>query len=184
MIKREGFGADDMPDLLYINSKIIDHVGHLWSVNSPEMQDALHWQDAGLKEFIGTLNKEVGHGNWVMVVTADHGHQFDPAVSGAFQITPAALLSDLEARFDTDGDSTSVIVGVRTSQTFLNMPSSDRTGHRGGGRRFHAALHEGAGVVGIRRACRRTSAATRSSRPCSRRRSSTTRCPACAEAGT
>ena len=128
VIKREGFGADDMPDLLYINSKIIDHVGHLWSVNSPEMQDALHWQDAGLKEFIGTLNKEVGHGNWVMVVTADHGHQFDPAVSGAFQITPSALLTDLEARFDTDGDSTSVIVGVRTSQTFLNMTELRQNG--------------------------------------------------------
>jgi hypothetical protein len=57
VIKREGFGADDVPDLLYINSKIIDHVGHIWSVNSPEMKDALSWQDAGLKEFIGTLNR-------------------------------------------------------------------------------------------------------------------------------
>ncbi|MEP6476512.1 MAG: alkaline phosphatase family protein [Actinomycetota bacterium] len=127
VIKREGFGADDVPDLLFINSKIIDHVGHVWSVNSPEMQDTLHWQDAGLREFIGTLNDEVGRGNWVMVLTADHGHQFDPAVSGAFQISPSVLQSDLEARFD-DGDGTSDFIGVRTSQTFLNMQEVARSG--------------------------------------------------------
>jgi hypothetical protein len=128
VIKREGFGADDVPDLLYINSKIIDHVGHLWSVNSPEMQDTIHWQDAGLREFIGTLNHEVGRGNWVMVLTADHGHQFDPAVSGAFQISPAGLLSDLQAQFD-DGDGTSIFMGVRTSQTFLNMQELEKSGY-------------------------------------------------------
>ncbi len=129
VIKREGFGADDVPDLLYINSKIIDHVGHIWSVNSPEMKDALSWQDAGLKDFIVTLNNEVGRGNWVMAVTADHGHQFDPAVSGAFQITPNAVLQDLQAQFDDDGDSTSAIIGVRTSQTFLNMAELKQSGH-------------------------------------------------------
>jgi hypothetical protein len=127
VIQREGFGADDVPDLLYINSKIIDHVGHLWSVNSPEMQDTLRWQDAGLREFIGTLNREVGRGEWVLLLTADHGHQFDPAVSGAFQISPAGLQSDLEARFD-DADGTSVFVGVRTSQTFLNMDELQESG--------------------------------------------------------
>jgi hypothetical protein len=129
VIRREGFGADDVPDLLYINSKIIDHVGHLWSVNSPEMSDTLRWQDAGLKEFIATLNHEVGRGEWVLVLTADHGHQFDPAVSGAFQVTPSALLADLQDRFDDDGDSTSVIIGARTSQTFLNEAELRQSGH-------------------------------------------------------
>ena len=128
VIRREGFGADDVPDLLFINSKIIDHVGHLWSVNSPEMQDTLRAQDAGLRGFIGTLNAEVGRGNWVMVLTADHGHQFDPAVSGAFQITPNAVLTDLQDRFD-DEDGTSAIIGVRTSQTFLNEIELRQSGH-------------------------------------------------------
>ena len=34
-IKREGFGADDTPDLLYLNFKEIDYISHVWSVNSP-----------------------------------------------------------------------------------------------------------------------------------------------------
>jgi hypothetical protein len=128
IIKREGFGADEVPDLLFINSKIIDHVGHVWSVNSPEMRDTLRWQDAGLREFIGSLNDEVGRGNWVLLVTADHGHQYDPNVSGAFQISPAALTSDVQDRFDTDGDGTSVVTAVRPSQTFLNLPELKQNG--------------------------------------------------------
>jgi hypothetical protein len=128
VIRREGFGADDVPDLLFINSKIIDHVSHVWSVNSPEMRDTLHWQDSGLREFIGTLNDEVGRGNWVMALTADHGAQFNPNFSGAFQISPAALLTDLRARFD-DGDGPSLFVGVRTSQTFLNMDALGKSAH-------------------------------------------------------
>ncbi|HET9310983.1 MAG TPA: alkaline phosphatase family protein, partial [Actinomycetota bacterium] len=39
VIAREGFGDDEVPDLLYVNFKAIDHVSHIWSVNSPEMQD-------------------------------------------------------------------------------------------------------------------------------------------------
>ena len=35
VMTREGFGADDVPDLLYLNFKEIDFVSHVWSMNSP-----------------------------------------------------------------------------------------------------------------------------------------------------
>ena len=41
MITREGFGQDDVPDLLYANFKEIDYISHIWSMNSPEMDDAV-----------------------------------------------------------------------------------------------------------------------------------------------
>ncbi len=46
MIGREGFGADETPDLLFVNYKMIDYISHVWTVNSPEMQDAVKAQDA------------------------------------------------------------------------------------------------------------------------------------------
>ena len=49
VIEREGFGKDDVPDLLFVNYKAIDHASHIWSVNSPEMEDMLKWQDADLR---------------------------------------------------------------------------------------------------------------------------------------
>ena len=122
VIRREGFGRGGAPDLLFINSKIIDHISHLYSVNSIEMQDTLKWQDAGLKDLIHTLNAQVGHGNWVLLVTADHGAQFNPQVSGAFQITPTAMTTDLQAAFGSDS-----VQGVRTSEIFM-YPDALRQG--------------------------------------------------------
>jgi len=52
-------------------------------------------------------------------VTADHGAQFDPAVSGAFQVTPTELERDLNAAFPVTGGG-SVFQAVRSSQIYLN----------------------------------------------------------------
>ena len=118
VIRRERFGKDRVPDLLFINYKAIDHISHIWSTNSPEMSDTLRWQDAALKDLVGALNREVGKGRWVLVLTADHGAQFDPKVSGAFQVTPGQLEGDLAAAFPAkSGD---VIQAVRTSMVYVN----------------------------------------------------------------
>ena len=37
------------------------------------------------------LNRTVGKGKWVLALTADHGTNIDPAVSGAFQIDTGSL---------------------------------------------------------------------------------------------
>jgi predicted AlkP superfamily pyrophosphatase or phosphodiesterase len=78
LIQREGFGADDVPDLLFLNYKAIDTIGHLFSADGIEMSDAVKVQDETLKRFVGFLNGTVGEGEWVMALTADHGTQRDP----------------------------------------------------------------------------------------------------------
>jgi arylsulfatase A-like enzyme len=128
VIAREGFGADDVPDLLFINYKAIDHVSHIWSVNSPEMQDTLRWQDRDLGRLVGFLDRQVGRGGWALVLTADHGAQFDPKVSGAFQVTPAELSRDLEAAFPSVTDEP-VFRAVRTSQLYVNEPAMEASGY-------------------------------------------------------
>ena len=132
VISREGFGDDEVPDLLYINFKAIDHVSHIWSVNSPEMQDTLSWQDEDLGRFVDFLDREVGTGRYVLIVTADHGAQFDPAVSGAFQVTPTELERDLNAAFPATGGG-SVFQAVRSSQIYLNDDVLASSGYTPGG---------------------------------------------------
>jgi hypothetical protein len=127
VIAREGFGDDDVPDLLFVNFKAIDHVSHIWSVNSPEMQDTLRWQDRDLGEFIDFLDREVGEGRWAMVLTADHGAQFDPEISGAFQVTPGQLEQDLNAAFPSATDG-SVFLAVRTSQIYVDEDAMRASG--------------------------------------------------------
>ena len=128
VIAREGFGADDVPDLLFINYKAIDHVSHIWSVNSPEMQDTLRWQDEYLGRFVDFLDRQVGQGEYVLVLTADHGAQFDPEVSGAFQVTPGQLAQDLEAAFPSAIED-SVFKAVRTSQIYLDEAAMEASGY-------------------------------------------------------
>jgi Type I phosphodiesterase / nucleotide pyrophosphatase len=128
VIEREGFGADDVPDLLFVNFKAIDHVSHIWSVNSPEMRDTLRAQDEDLGRFVRFLDVTVGRGRWVLVLTADHGAQYDPRVSGAFQVTPGQLEQDLEEAFpSTTGGS--VFQAVRTSQIYVNEPAMRASGY-------------------------------------------------------
>ena len=119
VIAREGFGADDVPDLLFVNYKILDHVGHLWSVNGREMQDTLRWQDRYLARLIDILDEHVGFGRWAMLLTADHGHQYDPATSGAFRIAHGQLRQAIDDAFD-DGDARGVAESVHSTQVFLD----------------------------------------------------------------
>lgn len=121
VIKNEHFGQDAVPDLLYLNFKEIDYVSHVWSMNSPEMNDAIVAQDLALKRFVTFLNQEVGKGQWAMVVTSDHGAMPDPAVSGGLQISTGKIQAGIESTFDLNGPDVPVVDLVQPSQVFLNQ---------------------------------------------------------------
>lgn len=129
MIEREGFGADDVPDLLFVNHKMIDYISHVWTVNSPEMQDAVRAEDAALRDLVTFLNREVGRRRWVLVLTADHGAIPDPDVSGAFAIPSIALASGINAAFDPDGDDRRVVQMVQPTQIFIDEAELRQNGH-------------------------------------------------------
>jgi hypothetical protein len=127
VISEEGFGADDVPDLLYLNYKAIDVIGHAFSANGIEMSDALRIQDQALKVLIDFLNETVGKGQWVMALTADHGTNLNPAVSGAFQIDTGSIEDLLNQRFD-DGDNVPLIEKFRTTEFWLNEDELAQSG--------------------------------------------------------
>lgn len=129
MVKREGFGRDDVPDLLFVNYKMIDYISHVWTVNSPEMKDAVRAQDESLKELVDFLNREVGEGQWALVLTADHGSIPDPEVSGAFQISSTPIVSGINSTFDHDGDQTRIVELVQPTQIFVNTDELRQNGY-------------------------------------------------------
>ena len=129
VIRREGFGADDTPDLLFVNYKTIDYISHVWTVNSREMQDAVAAQDAALHDFVDFLNATVGRGQWGLVLTADHGSIPDPKVSGAFQISTSAIQTGINETFDADGDQTRIVDLIQPTQIFVNQDELRQNGH-------------------------------------------------------
>ena len=86
LIEREGFGDDDVPDLLFTNYKGIDLVGHSFNMVNPEMESILEWTDRTLEDLVDFLNEEVGRKQWTMVLTADHGQGASPESTGGFPI--------------------------------------------------------------------------------------------------
>jgi hypothetical protein len=130
VITREGFGADEVPDLLYVNYKAIDTIGHLFSADGIEMSDAVRTQDEALAQLVAFLDEAVGKDRWVMALTADHGTQRDPDVSGAFMIDITKLEQGLAARFDDDGDGVTLVQKVRPTEIWLNRDELHDNGLR------------------------------------------------------
>ncbi|MGH2554210.1 MAG: alkaline phosphatase family protein [Actinomycetota bacterium] len=105
LMQREGFGQDDVPDLLYTNYKHLDEVGHNWNLISREMRETLHYSDRSLAQLESFLNDTVGRRRWVLVLTADHGQGPDAEASGAWPISQTELVKDTGDHFDVDPDS-------------------------------------------------------------------------------
>jgi Type I phosphodiesterase / nucleotide pyrophosphatase len=115
VIEREGFGADDVPDLLYVNYKMLDSLGHSYSADGVELLDGLRAQDRELERLVRILDERVGAGRWAMILTADHGMARDPAVTGADRYDVTELTASIE---DTFGAG--VVQQMRPTQIWLD----------------------------------------------------------------
>ena len=95
LIRREGFGADDVTDLFFTNYKQPDEAGHNWNMLSPEVAETIEYSDAQLRELVEFLDRQVGEREWVMIVTADHGQQPDAEATRGWPIFMTELVKDL-----------------------------------------------------------------------------------------
>ncbi|CAN5703416.1 hypothetical protein BH18ACT17_BH18ACT17_07960 [soil metagenome] len=128
VIRREGFGDDDVPDLLFVNLKAVDSVGHIFSVDGEQMGQTLHGLDDSLADLVRFLDDEVGPSEWSMTLTAEHGHQYDPAVSGALSIGITALTGFIDDRFFAP-DGPSVVQRARPTQIWLDEQALGDNGY-------------------------------------------------------
>ena len=129
VIRQEDFGADEVPDLLFTNYKQIDKVGHRWGFPTPQMEAVVDSSDRAFMDLIDILDREVGEGEWVIALTADHGATPLPETTGAYPISNFELADDIDAQFDGDGDDTRVVRDVRPTQGWLNLDELRQNGH-------------------------------------------------------
>jgi Type I phosphodiesterase / nucleotide pyrophosphatase len=112
VIEREHLGQHDAPDLLFINYKIIDEIGHEYFADSAEMADTIAVQDRFLQVLVDYLNNRLP-GKWVLCLTADHGHTATPGRTGGSPLLESRIQSLVEGRFDADGDGHRLVQTVR-----------------------------------------------------------------------
>jgi arylsulfatase A-like enzyme len=72
-LKGEGLGKGSFTDFLTISFSTPDYVGHTFGPNSIEAQDTYLRLDLELGEMIDKIEAEVGKGNVLFFLTADHG---------------------------------------------------------------------------------------------------------------
>lgn len=73
LLRREGLGRDEVPDLLAVSLSATDMVGHLYGPESQEALDCLHRVDRALARFLEAVDREIGPGRTLVVLTSDHG---------------------------------------------------------------------------------------------------------------
>lgn len=82
-IAGEQLGQDEVPDILSISLSGHDYVNHAFSAESRLSHDHFLQLDRMLQSFFQDLDRSVGAGNYVAVLTADHGFMPAPEYSRA-----------------------------------------------------------------------------------------------------
>lgn len=72
-IKGEHLGEDNETDLLAVSCSSTDYIGHQVGTNAIETEDTYLRLDRDLASFLNYLDKNVGKGNYLLFLTADHG---------------------------------------------------------------------------------------------------------------
>ncbi len=71
-LKNTDLGKDNITDFLAISFSSTDLIGHLFGPQSKEIQDTYLRLDLEIERLLNTLDKEVGVGEYIIYLTADH----------------------------------------------------------------------------------------------------------------
>jgi hypothetical protein len=125
IIGREGFGADDLTDLFYINYKAPDMAGHKWNMIAPEQRDVIGSVDAAIGDLVAWLDGRIGPNSYVLTVTADHGQT--PLEQGGWPLNGTELKDDLDRAFGQRKSGTIVEMST-TSALFVDREALEARG--------------------------------------------------------
>lgn len=128
LIRREGLGADEVPDLLFVNYKLMDTIGHYFSMNGPEMRDSLQAQDEELRRLVRFLDETVGERRWVLALTADHGSMPRTDLRDGVDVSGAEIGRRIDEAFDLDDDDRPVVQLIQKTEIFIDTPELSEHG--------------------------------------------------------
>jgi hypothetical protein len=100
-IEEEQLGKHSVPDLLIISFSSNDLIGHCWGPDSQEVLDVTLRSDLIIRDLLRFLDQNVGQGNYVVAMSADHGICPLPEVTRsqgriADRIPPMPLMASIE----------------------------------------------------------------------------------------
>jgi predicted AlkP superfamily pyrophosphatase or phosphodiesterase len=121
----EQLGKDSATDILAISISTPDYIGHTFGPNSVEAEDDFLRLDKDLGAFLNFLDQQIGKGQYLIFLTADHGVAHVPAFLKQHSI-PVGNVDDqkisdqlndlLKGQFKMDN----LAIGIINNQVFLD----------------------------------------------------------------
>jgi hypothetical protein len=118
MIEREPVGADNVADLILLNYKGADFVGHKYGPDSSELRVTLGEMDRHLTRMLRALEAKVGN-NYLLAVTADHGMPSEPSSPDRRHFAQS-IVDLLHERFDPEAKQLITSFEPENSQMFVD----------------------------------------------------------------
>jgi len=101
VLEHEAIGADDVTDLVFVNLKGPDYVGHAYGPASAEIKEELQELDRQIARALAIIARKSGDGRFVAAFTADHGMPGEPRPGGRHYMDDIRALID--RRFSPSG---------------------------------------------------------------------------------
>lgn len=124
-VENEKLGAGDVTDLLAISISSTDYIGHTFGPNSIEVEDTYLRLDKDIADFLSYLDAQLGEGNYLLFLTADHGVAHVPGFleshnipSGTFNTE--ALKSSLNKMLLEKYNLDNAVIVIENNQVYIN----------------------------------------------------------------
>ncbi|PIW69001.1 MAG: alkaline phosphatase [Ignavibacteriales bacterium CG12_big_fil_rev_8_21_14_0_65_30_8] len=122
-LTNENLGKDEITDFLAISFSSTDYIGHNYGPNSVEIEDTYVKLDLLVAKLINELNKNIGEGNYILFLTADHGVAENPEYLWEHNIKGNwinfKMISDSLYEYSEKNYGANVIEKVSNKQIFL-----------------------------------------------------------------
>lgn len=118
VVNASSAGADDVADLIFINLKGPDYVGHMHGPDSEEMRQTLAELDRQVAAYLALIEKKAGAGRSVTVITADHGTPGGPGPWRRHYTDDIIRL--VNQRFDPEGRIIQYYGDAANNQLFID----------------------------------------------------------------
>ena len=118
MIEHEPVGEDDVADLILLNYKGADFVGHKYGPDSDELRVTLGEMDGQLARMLSCARGK-GWENYLLAVTADHGMPSEPPSPDRRHFAPS-IVDLLHEKFDPEAKRLITSFDAENCQIFVD----------------------------------------------------------------
>jgi hypothetical protein len=119
LLASQPVGQDAVTDLLLLNYKVADYVGHKHGPESRELAAALVDLDRHLARILQAVEERTG-GDYLLAATADHGMPSEPRGGGTRRHFAPRIVDALHTRFDPEARTLITYYEPENAQIFVD----------------------------------------------------------------